>query len=801
MKKLYSILAAGAIALSTAFSASAANGDYYVSGDFNGWPHVGNDSYILKKNGTIYTLDLTTTATPDLTAGKFLIVMNNNGNPDWNNKFGGPTNITEGQTVTMSKGGGDMTVKNTIANALITWDSSTNKLTITGQTKENDYSVLYVVGDINDSGWNTNQTNYVLNPKADDPTTFEGTFSFTKGSSGTSNNYVKIKAGDLIYGTQSNDVNVVMGTEYTIYQSQGDSYVVGTGEFSFSVKLDKNAAQGKLTITGSGSEAEKNYGNWWVAAFGAFNGGSTDANQTQPTANGIATLSNLALGNSTFEIKVWDTVEDTYYNFASAPIKPGVATTLTNVANSKLSIEGSKEGDEYTLVFNCATNELTVTRTKEGDGEVVDPVVDYTTWTVNICGPWNSDTTYGDGSVYANPKADGVVAFTGCTGLEQGFQIKTWDNQADGWFNQTASPVVPGNWTPVTNNYGSYIYIQDAVEGQEYTVEFNCADNTVKVTLTKDVQGTPEPGPVEVTYDFTSFDKIQSYNSSIPSSDGWAVDSGTNKFYNVEGQDFVTEGFTLTTTSNNQTGNKGPRLYNYGTTSYDLRIANTGDASGSITITAPQDCYLTKIVFNCSASANSSINKLTEASTGEITVTTTGGKYATWVPAEGQKVSTVTVTATGSSTRIGTIVISAEVSEGEEPEVQAPVLTVQEDKEVGVDGKYDGPVTVTLTSDGDDDEIFYSLDGTEPSIAYTEPIKIDQDATLKAKAIRNGNVESELFSKDYSISTTGIVEVGAEGVNAPVEYYNLQGVRIANPAPGQVVIVRQGNEVKKVLVK
>lgn len=35
----------------------------------------------------------------------------------------------------------------------------------------------------------------------------------------------------------------------------------------------------------------------------------------------------------------------------------------------------------------------------------------------------------------------------------------------------------------------------------------------------------------------------------------------------------------------------------------------------------------------------------------------------------------------------------------------------------------------------------------------------------------------------------------------PVEYYNLQGVRLEEPAPGQIVIRRQGNKVEKILVK
>ncbi len=55
------------------------------------------------------------------------------------------------------------------------------------------------------------------------------------------------------------------------------------------------------------------------------------------------------------------------------------------------------------------------------------------------------------------------------------------------------------------------------------------------------------------------------------------------------------------------------------------------------------------------------------------------------------------------------------------------------------------------------------------------------------------------------------VFTGAEGgienvtattdVNAPVEYFNLQGVRVANPEAGQLVIKRQGSTVTKIVVR
>lgn len=48
--------------------------------------------------------------------------------------------------------------------------------------------------------------------------------------------------------------------------------------------------------------------------------------------------------------------------------------------------------------------------------------------------------------------------------------------------------------------------------------------------------------------------------------------------------------------------------------------------------------------------------------------------------------------------------------------------------------------------------------------------------------------------------TTGIEAVDADSADAAVEYFNLQGVRVATPAEG-LYIRRQGNKVEKVLVK
>ncbi len=53
------------------------------------------------------------------------------------------------------------------------------------------------------------------------------------------------------------------------------------------------------------------------------------------------------------------------------------------------------------------------------------------------------------------------------------------------------------------------------------------------------------------------------------------------------------------------------------------------------------------------------------------------------------------------------------------------------------------------------------------------------------------------FTRGNESSVQDIVADPEE--NAPVEYYNLQGMRILNPQPGTFVIKRQGNKVEKII--
>lgn len=78
-----------------------------------------------------------------------------------------------------------------------------------------------------------------------------------------------------------------------------------------------------------------------------------------------------------------------------------------------------------------------------------------------------------------------------------------------------------------------------------------------------------------------------------------------------------------------------------------------------------------------------------------------------------------------------------------------------------------------------------------PETSTTDPGAIY--GTSEARAL-----ESTL---KFSTKQDGIEDIIATpGVNAPVEYFNLQGIRVNEPAKGQLVIKRQGNKTSKVVM-
>ena len=98
--------------------------------------------------------------------------------------------------------------------------------------------------------------------------------------------------------------------------------------------------------------------------------------------------------------------------------------------------------------------------------------------------------------------------------------------------------------------------------------------------------------------------------------------------------------------------------------------------------------------------------------------------------------------------------------------------------------------------------------GADGVATLTLPATVDYLQQVSGKVSHNG-AETQFSSQlggventqEVNITTTGINDIAADNAEADAVYYNLQGVRVLNPAPGQLVIKQQGNTIVKTIAK
>ena len=106
--------------------------------------------------------------------------------------------------------------------------------------------------------------------------------------------------------------------------------------------------------------------------------------------------------------------------------------------------------------------------------------------------------------------------------------------------------------------------------------------------------------------------------------------------------------------------------------------------------------------------------------------------------------------------------------------------------------KVETPAAAPARVDGQNPQFEGTLKATHESLKGAQTLRVNVKATLDGK---------ELYNKtETDIPTTGIEDVTVEG-NEAAEYFNLQGIRVAEPQAGQVYIVRRGAKTTKELVK
>lgn len=93
-----------------------------------------------------------------------------------------------------------------------------------------------------------------------------------------------------------------------------------------------------------------------------------------------------------------------------------------------------------------------------------------------------------------------------------------------------------------------------------------------------------------------------------------------------------------------------------------------------------------------------------------------------------------------------------------------------------------------------DNDIWTAAAASEPA----EVLSRADDSINSVTFIGTGTNRITGMNVDFEKISTGIDSVDVDA-NAPAVYYNLQGIRIANPTQGQIVIRRQGNTIDKVI--
>lgn len=171
------------------------------------------------------------------------------------------------------------------------------------------------------------------------------------------------------------------------------------------------------------------------------------------------------------------------------------------------------------------------------------------------------------------------------------------------------------------------------------------------------------------------------------------------------------------------------------------------------------------------------------------------------------------------------ILVSYEAPEGGDvptiPSEPEDIITVMEALDLISKG-YEGPATVKgyiseiaafNESYGDMNYYITDSDGTYSLYIYNgygldgEKFTSEEDLVIGGFVIiegtlteYNGTAEMARGSKILSYDPAGVTSIEID-LNAPVEYYNLQGIRVNNPVKGGLYILRQGKKAVKTVVR
>lgn len=479
MKKV--LLALVAVLCSVAVSSAA---DLYLRGDITGsnWPALPAYKFQTTDNDT-YTLDVA-----DL-HGNFKIADAAWGSHNYGSNG---AKVVLGEEYTCSLNGGNMSLAGSgkAENVTLTFVLSTKKLTIKGKSVENNYDKLYIIGDINGSGWKNDRTDFPMEKVEGKEDQFSGQLTVTSRS------YVKFNAGTWTYGpgtTVSADVPLTPDYTGTIKCPGGDkSYVLDPGTYTFTIDLAKGAESGTLTV--AGEAVGPVYPENLYIVGNLTNSDWKPENAFEMTRISETTFEITTVLESFAQFKFitqrsasWTSV-GTQYGPATADASKDFLTV--SMANPIQLTEGSsysfklKEGPGlYKFVVDLKAKTVTITN----EGGKVYPETVYMLGNLST-GAWDPSKgalieKTGTAGVYeakgielVNDATTGKAYFSFCTKL--GADANDWDNIGTRYGATNADEAItPG--TPSTLAVGSNSF---SVAGGKYDVKVSLADMTVTLT-------------------------------------------------------------------------------------------------------------------------------------------------------------------------------------------------------------------------------------------------------------------------------------------------------------------------------
>lgn len=361
MKKICSCM----LAMAMAMAANAS--DYYLIGAFNGWSLKDPDvKFELQDDGN-YALDYEGT----LTSG-FKI---NDGTWGEVNFGSNGTDLEVGVVYNLGSGGssGNINMTSNVTNPHLEFNPEAATLLIAGQSVAPAAPVLYLRGDMNEWGasekWQFSSS--------DDISYTLSNVSVTAGA--------KFKIGDATWGTNfggaEDNVSVALNTP-VVLTGDGKDLILAEGgdDLTFTFNLSTKT----LTVTTEGETPDPtpgptpdptpgDYSAWWINCLGSFN--DWKDNGVQVNEENIATWTGLAIGTGEFKVKVWNGESDVWYSNGEAlPVSQWVKIEGNSVNN--MTISDAAEDDQFTVKWNCATNEIYILKDGTVDVNSIEAIED-----------------------------------------------------------------------------------------------------------------------------------------------------------------------------------------------------------------------------------------------------------------------------------------------------------------------------------------------------------------------------------------------------------------------------------------